>query len=139
MKNGLRIEYGAKRYYLNDKLHREDGPACEWPDECKEWFINGKTHRDGNLPAIEWICGDKAYCLHGKLHREDGPALDYISKSSDRYYIGDLCQNLEEAHKSKDSPYYLNGKNYSKEEYWKEIERRKSLNIILLNVKSKYI
>ena len=42
------IEYTVKvfgngsRWYLNDKLHREDGPACEWDDGSKSWFLNGQ-------------------------------------------------------------------------------------------------
>jgi hypothetical protein len=32
----------TKRWYLNDQLHREDGPAVEWHDGYKYWFLNGK-------------------------------------------------------------------------------------------------
>ena len=37
------IEYGdgTKEWYLNGKLHREDGPAIEWRDGDKEWWIKG--------------------------------------------------------------------------------------------------
>ena len=31
-----------KEWYLNGKLHREDGPAIEGPDGYKEWYLNGK-------------------------------------------------------------------------------------------------
>jgi len=53
MKNGLIIdENGTKYWYLNGKLHREDGPAIEYSSGRKFWYINGKLHRtDG--PAIE--------------------------------------------------------------------------------------
>ena len=33
--------YGTKSWYLNDKLHREDGPAIEWADGTKYWYLNG--------------------------------------------------------------------------------------------------
>jgi len=33
---------GAKEWYLNDKRHREDGPAVEYADGQKEWYLNGK-------------------------------------------------------------------------------------------------
>src|SRR3972149_9837764 len=36
---------GIKSWYLNGKLHREDGPAIEWPDGSKVWYLNGKCHR----------------------------------------------------------------------------------------------
>ncbi len=32
---------GVKEWYLDGKLHREDGPAIEYPDGSKEWFLNG--------------------------------------------------------------------------------------------------
>ena len=32
---------GDKFWYLNDKLHREDGPAMEWADGSKSWCLNG--------------------------------------------------------------------------------------------------
>jgi len=88
MKNGLNInQFGTKQYYLNGLFHREDGPACEWPDGCKRYYI------------------------HGKLHREDGPAID------------------EDEFKA----YFLNGKRFSEEDFWKENKKMKSLKTILLN------
>lgn len=33
---------GSKRYYLNDKLHRVNGPAAEWGNGDKSWWINSK-------------------------------------------------------------------------------------------------
>jgi hypothetical protein len=35
-------EFGSKVWRLNDKLHREDGPACEWADGSKELWLNYK-------------------------------------------------------------------------------------------------
>jgi hypothetical protein len=28
-------------WYLDDKLHRVDGPAVEWADGYKSWYLNG--------------------------------------------------------------------------------------------------
>lgn len=33
-------------------LHREDGPATEYPNGDKEWYLNGKLHREDG-PAID--------------------------------------------------------------------------------------
>ena len=76
--DGPAIEYanGAKRWYINGRLHREDGPASEWADGDKFWYINGKFHREDG-PAVEWFNGDKAWHINGKLHREDGPAVEW--------------------------------------------------------------
>ena len=69
---------GSKKWYLNDKLHRVDGPAVECADGSKKWYLNDKLHRvDG--PAVEWAGGDKVWYLNGKRHREDGPAVEYAS------------------------------------------------------------
>jgi hypothetical protein len=32
--------------------HREDGPACEWSDGSKSWWLHGRRHREDG-PAIE--------------------------------------------------------------------------------------
>jgi len=66
---------GTKEWYLNGKLHREDGPAVEYADGTKFWFLNCKLHRtDG--PAAEYADGTKYWYLNGKLHRTDGPAVE---------------------------------------------------------------
>jgi hypothetical protein len=49
--------YGTKRWY-NEKgqFHRLDGPAVEYADGFKLWYVNDKCHRlDG--PAREWSYG----------------------------------------------------------------------------------
>ena len=56
---------GTKFWYLNDKYHREDGPAVERADGTKSWFLNGKRHREDG-PAIEYADGTKFWCLNGK-------------------------------------------------------------------------
>ena len=56
---------GNKHWYLNDKLHRDDGPAIENANGNKFWYQNGKRHRvDG--PAIETANGNKQWYLNGK-------------------------------------------------------------------------
>ena len=68
------LETAAAASYANGQLHREDGPAVEWADVTKMWFLNGKLHRDG-APAVELADGGQEWYRHGKLHREDGPAM----------------------------------------------------------------
>lgn len=60
MKNQIKITYWTREGKTStttimgipfQKLHREDGPAIEWDDGDKEWYVNGKCHRiDG--PAL---------------------------------------------------------------------------------------
>jgi len=58
------------------KLHRLDGPAVEWFDGSKEWWVDGKRHRLYG-PAIIWHNGTKEWFINGKKHRLDGPAVEY--------------------------------------------------------------
>jgi hypothetical protein len=75
--DGPAIEYanGTKSWYVDDKRHRLDGPAYEWSNGGKEWYVDGKLHRlDG--PAVEYADGSKEWRVDGKLHRLDGPAYE---------------------------------------------------------------
>ena len=103
-------KHGIKRWRLpSGYLHREYGPAVEYKNGNKCWYINGKRHRVGG-PAIEWnYDGYKAWYINGKLHREYGPAVEYKN--------GDKC-------------WYINGKEYSEQEYKKKM-RLKKLKYIL--------
>ena len=39
----MKVDFDGTKYWsLNDKFHREDGPAIEWTDGEKEWWFNGK-------------------------------------------------------------------------------------------------
>jgi hypothetical protein len=80
-------EFGSKRWYNNiGELHRTDGPAIEWYDGSKEWFVNGVLHRtDG--PAMEDIIGFTEWWFNGKKHRLDGPAFE---DNNDYCYINGI-------------------------------------------------
>ena len=55
---------GTKRWYLNGKRHREDGPAVIYANGDKFWYLNGKCHREDG-PAV--IASDAKYWyLNGK-------------------------------------------------------------------------
>jgi len=111
----IKKEYstGIKYRLQNGNLHREDGPAVEWKNGYKAWYINGILHRELNLPAIEWSNGDKSYLVNGVYHREDGPAIEHI-----------------DGFKS----YFIHGKPLSKEEFNEKVKmipiKRKCLNRI---------
>jgi hypothetical protein len=66
-------EYGSKFYYKDKAMtvfHREDGPAVEYADGVKSWYLNGKRHREDG-PAVEWSNGYKSWYLNGvKLTEE---------------------------------------------------------------------
>jgi hypothetical protein len=78
-------------WYLNGYFHRVDGPAIEYANGDKEWYLNGKRHRQARRsgldpnggepvgPAEELVYGYKAWYLNGERHRVDGPAVEYES------------------------------------------------------------
>lgn len=66
MKNGKVIDLkGSEFYYVNNLLHREDGPAVIWFDDIKEWHYNDLLHREDG-PAIEYPSGKKTWYYHGE-------------------------------------------------------------------------
>ena len=74
---------GDKFYYKDRAMsicHRLGGPAFEYADGSREWFVDGKLHRlDG--PAVEWANGSNLWYVGGKLHRLDGSAVELADGS----------------------------------------------------------
>ena len=80
-------EHGDTVWYLNGKLHREDGPAIERLSGDRFWYRYGLLHRE-NGPAIERNNGTKEWWLNGYLHRENGPAIVFPDGRK-QYWIKD--------------------------------------------------
>ncbi len=96
MKKKIEIEYtwtddrGTKYWCKGDKdnYHRINGPAVEYSDGGKRYFVDGEYHRiDG--PAFEDANGHKEWVVNGKLHRLDGPAIIY-EFGKEVWYVDDL-------------------------------------------------
>lgn len=68
--NGPAIEYsnGDKYWYVEGNLHYEFGPAVDTQD-IEEWWLNGERHRANDLPAV--IC---------KLSDDVVPNFSYIKQ-----------------------------------------------------------
>ena len=67
MKNYMKKEFDLEGnvYYFNSKghWHRTDGPAVEWADGGKSWWVNGRRHRlDG--PAF----GSNSWYIKGMFY-----------------------------------------------------------------------
>jgi hypothetical protein len=89
-------KYGNKFCYKDKamtKRHRIDGPAVEYPDGSKAWYVNGKCHRNDG-PAIEYADGHKAWYVDGKLHRTDGPAVE-CADGSKAWYVDDKLHRTD--------------------------------------------
>ena len=66
---GIAENNGHKIWYKNGKLHREDGPACEYTNGTKYWYKNGKLHREDG-PAVEDADGKKFWYLNDIKYSE---------------------------------------------------------------------
>ena len=57
---------GTKFWQLNGKLHREDGPAFEWADGAKQWWMNDKylTEKEFN-ERMNNTCTTKVITIEG--------------------------------------------------------------------------
>lgn len=86
-------EFGTTSWYLDDKLHREDGPAIEYANGGKQWYLHGTRHREGG-PAVIWASGTSTWCHWGKIHREDGPAVEYSYGEVSWYVDGQRCTDV---------------------------------------------
>ena len=97
--NGPAVEWtnGDKFWYLDGRSHRPDGPACEYANGDKHWYEHGKRHRVG-LPAMEWTNGDRYWYIDGKLHRIDGPAYEHVNGMK-LWYIDGKCYDEKDFNK----------------------------------------
>ena len=80
---------GSTRWYNEvGKLHREDGPAIEYADGDKFWYLNGLLHREDG-PAVEWADGLKLWYLiwylNGRSYTEEEFALLQFMKGINIY------------------------------------------------------
>ena len=90
-------EFGNKFYHADRKMElltRDDGPAIEYADGSKEWWINGDQHREDG-PACEYVNGSKEWWVNGELHRPDGPAIEYANGFKGWYIDGEYLSEEE--------------------------------------------
>jgi hypothetical protein len=72
---------GNKEWFVDGKLHREDGPAIERADGTWEWYINGKKLDPQPIKKEgAWVFQDG----FGQRHRTDGPAVIWTDPNGDR-------------------------------------------------------
>ena len=62
---------GNKFWYRNGQYHREDGPACEYANGTRYWFIEGKeyTEQEFNKKMNKTSCGGKIVEIDGKKYK----------------------------------------------------------------------
>jgi len=85
------IRSGHKFWYKEGKLHRLDGPACEYSDGIKQWWVEGKRHRT-NGPAIEYLGGLRSWYVNEIQYRDRNLQIliktsIYLGKEKGKYNI----------------------------------------------------
>jgi len=88
IENGINIHGNFKKWVINGKTHRDDGPAWiqgiskEHPNgRYNGYFNNDKLHRNDGPASINGISQldpngrSHHYFEHGICHRDDGPAV----------------------------------------------------------------
>jgi hypothetical protein len=94
-------------WYVDDKYHREDGPAYQkWRDGVsvgETWYLHGKQHRIGAPAHTSWYgLGHQLYLQawiqYSEMHRDDGPALQEWSPN------GELIEETWYFHGKKTTP-----------------------------------
>ena len=102
--------FGIK-YFLNSKLHRENGPAHVFinpqGERCKEYYVNGRHHRIGG-PAIVYGHKHKEWIVNDEYHRENGPAIIMNQGEPDEY-----------------REYWINGKEVAEEKFQTALDTMK--------------
>jgi hypothetical protein len=79
-------------YYVNNKLHRKDGPAIiQRCNKTEIWYKNNKQHRIGGPSYIAEK--EKIWKADDKFHRVNGPAVQTINLKKTKkfyYFMGSL-------------------------------------------------
>jgi len=62
---------GNKYWYLDGKLHREDGPAIEFSYGANEWYLYGKflTEAEHKAATSKHTCEGKIVEIDGKKYQ----------------------------------------------------------------------
>ena len=115
-----------ERWYSNDVLHREDGPAFITYDKDgtkkrEKWYKDDKIHREDGPAWIEYYENEnkkeERWFKDDKMHKEDGPAwIDYYengNKKKEWWFKDDMMHRENEPAKI---TYYCSGQKES--ELW---------------------
>jgi len=132
---------------INNKRHREDGPAVVWYNEDgsideERYYLDDKLHREGGAAAITYFengnVSEEIYCINNENHREDGPAHIFYymivgEKRTEYWHLENLRHREDDAAviwydrngKITKKFYYINGNQLSKEDFEKRLMKKK--------------
>jgi hypothetical protein len=68
----LSLEPGARVWCDDGVIHRDGNAAVEMPNNFREYWHQGRRHRNNGPAYIRW---EERWYYHGLIHRSDGPAV----------------------------------------------------------------
>jgi hypothetical protein len=91
-------KYGTKFWTnMNGKLHRDDDlPAIEYTNGGKSWYINGEQRRENDLPTAVFGNGNTVWHINGKLHRLGGLPAIIHTNGNKWWYIYNKSYSYEQ-------------------------------------------
>ncbi|MFW6008730.1 MAG: hypothetical protein ACOCP8_05620, partial [archaeon] len=96
-----------EKYYLNNKCHREDGPAFQY------WYENGQKRYE-------------EYWLNDQFHRKDGPArqlwFENGQKKYEVYYLNGKKVSKDQVIKEPNKTITIKGKEFSEDTVYKALK-----------------
>ena len=117
---------GTKYWYQDGRYHRLDGPAIEYADGKKSWYIKDVKHTEeeyynsilqltDNKMIITYIINDhgtKYWRQNNQFHRTNGPAIEYSNGTKKWYQNNQLHRTNGPAVEYPDGAkrWYQNGK-----------------------------
>lgn len=136
---------GSKEWWFNGKKHNINEPSYYHPKKkdawflnslsihingsyksdygYEEWWYNGKLHRL-NEPAIKKPNGTKIWYLEGKRHNDNGPAVINPNGYYEWLDINGYFKS-NKSFKKISNEWWINGKNYTKEEFDEYIQTQR--------------
>jgi hypothetical protein len=85
----------GKRWTVDGKLHRTDGPAIIRANGNEHWYCCNLLHRiDG--PALVFTNGYEAWWLHGKRHSEVAPAVFHSGLGLQEWFLHGVNLSLND-------------------------------------------
>ena len=85
---------GTQEWRVNGKYHRDgDMPARIHADGSQSWLVNGRCHRDGDMPAYIDADGSQEWWMNGKRHRDEDMPASIGADGTQEWWVNGVQQD----------------------------------------------
>ena len=83
----MTVDVGGNKFWMlpNGELHRVDGPAVEYANGDKQWWVNDKRHREDG-PAVELANGTKEWWVNDIQYNTPSDWAEAVLKLHNKPY-----------------------------------------------------